>query len=203
MKSGLILKVSFSEKDDAKALGARWNPMLKKWYVPEDMDISLFSRWLPDQYDEDATFAYTPIYLVKSADTCWKCGNRADVFCLASDGFESEGYFYEGLFVTYGYLESIPKNLLQYFRENCPSYYPDYSKTTNNSYCMNHCSCGAKLGDFYLHSEPGGGFFPTNEKRAKEIVLAEIRGLNSHRIELSASPGQQYPNPICQFSRRC
>jgi hypothetical protein len=27
------LRVPYSEKDEAKALGARWDPSIKKWYV--------------------------------------------------------------------------------------------------------------------------------------------------------------------------
>nr|WP_232102429.1 DUF5710 domain-containing protein [Stutzerimonas stutzeri] len=29
------MKVPFAEKDEAKALGARWDPQAKVWYVPE------------------------------------------------------------------------------------------------------------------------------------------------------------------------
>jgi hypothetical protein len=29
----IVLSVPFSEKDDAKALGAQWNPEIKKWYA--------------------------------------------------------------------------------------------------------------------------------------------------------------------------
>src|SRR5690606_34169023 len=32
------LKVPFAEKDEAKALGARWSPAQKKWYVKEGAD---------------------------------------------------------------------------------------------------------------------------------------------------------------------
>ena len=31
----LIIDVPFSEKDEVKSLGAKWNPKLKKWYVQE------------------------------------------------------------------------------------------------------------------------------------------------------------------------
>lgn len=31
---GLLLNVPYAEKDEAKALGARWNPEIKKWYAP-------------------------------------------------------------------------------------------------------------------------------------------------------------------------
>ena len=29
----LIIDVPYAEKDEAKSLGAKWNPNLKKWYV--------------------------------------------------------------------------------------------------------------------------------------------------------------------------
>ena len=41
----IILKVPFSEKDKAKALGARWNSERKAWYVPDGQDITPFKRW--------------------------------------------------------------------------------------------------------------------------------------------------------------
>lgn len=39
------LNVPFAEKDEAKALGARWDPARKCWYV-QDRDLGAFSRWL-------------------------------------------------------------------------------------------------------------------------------------------------------------
>lgn len=44
----LYLNVSYIEKDKVKALGARWNPELKKWYVKMDADFSLFAKWSPE-----------------------------------------------------------------------------------------------------------------------------------------------------------
>ena len=41
----MYLNVPFSEKDHAKALGARWDAGQKKWYVLDDKDLSLFSQW--------------------------------------------------------------------------------------------------------------------------------------------------------------
>lgn len=39
------LNVPFAQKDAAKALGARWDPAMKKWYVPADKDMALFAQW--------------------------------------------------------------------------------------------------------------------------------------------------------------
>lgn len=40
------LKVPFAEKDEAKALGARWDPAKRLWYT-QSADLSAFERWLP------------------------------------------------------------------------------------------------------------------------------------------------------------
>jgi exodeoxyribonuclease VII large subunit len=44
---GTVLNVSFQDKDRAKALGARWDPLQKKWYVPENIALERFAEWLP------------------------------------------------------------------------------------------------------------------------------------------------------------
>jgi exodeoxyribonuclease VII large subunit len=45
--SKTFLKVDFSQKDEAKRLGARWDPHQKQWYVPAGCDPAPFARWLP------------------------------------------------------------------------------------------------------------------------------------------------------------
>jgi len=40
------LKVPYAEKDQAKALGAKWNPAEKVWYVPDGLDVAVFQKWL-------------------------------------------------------------------------------------------------------------------------------------------------------------
>lgn len=39
------LNVPYAEKDAAKALGARWDAAVKKWYVPANKDVALFAKW--------------------------------------------------------------------------------------------------------------------------------------------------------------
>ena len=40
------LKVPFAEKDAVKQLGARWDPVIKMWYVPEGGKLENFAEWL-------------------------------------------------------------------------------------------------------------------------------------------------------------
>jgi DNA topoisomerase III len=42
----IFLKVSFEEKDKAKALGARWHGDSRSWYVPAGVNPELFKQWI-------------------------------------------------------------------------------------------------------------------------------------------------------------
>ncbi len=42
------LVTPFAEKDAVKALGARWDPAKKLWYIKDVGDITPFHRWIPD-----------------------------------------------------------------------------------------------------------------------------------------------------------
>jgi hypothetical protein len=41
-----FLNVPYAEKDQARELGARWNPARKRWYVPPGVALDPFERWL-------------------------------------------------------------------------------------------------------------------------------------------------------------
>ena len=40
------LEVPYADKDQAKALGARWLPDQKRWVVPAGLELALFRAWL-------------------------------------------------------------------------------------------------------------------------------------------------------------
>ncbi|MDO8329194.1 MAG: exodeoxyribonuclease VII large subunit [Fluviicoccus sp.] len=48
------LHVPFPEKDQAKSLGARWDPMERKWYVQVD-DLGPFRRWIITELHAEST----------------------------------------------------------------------------------------------------------------------------------------------------
>jgi hypothetical protein len=41
------LTVPYAEKEEDKALGPRWDPGRKTWYVPPGADLDGLRRWLP------------------------------------------------------------------------------------------------------------------------------------------------------------
>jgi hypothetical protein len=60
--SKTYLNVPFAQKDEAKALGARWDAANKKWFVSADKDITLFARWRsqPDSLESNAITTSEP-----------------------------------------------------------------------------------------------------------------------------------------------
>lgn len=51
---GVVLDVPFAEKEAAKRLGARWDPDLRKWFVPRGLDARKFDRWVPKGQQDKA-----------------------------------------------------------------------------------------------------------------------------------------------------
>lgn len=49
-----FLNVPYAEKDEARALGARWNPGKKRWYVPNGVALEAFAKWMPKEGDAPA-----------------------------------------------------------------------------------------------------------------------------------------------------
>lgn len=47
MNERIYLTVAYAEKDQAKALGARWDALARRWFVPEGLAVESFNRWLP------------------------------------------------------------------------------------------------------------------------------------------------------------
>jgi hypothetical protein len=43
------LNCPFAEKDEAKALGARWDGTKKRWYVQDVKDLAPFQRWIAEE----------------------------------------------------------------------------------------------------------------------------------------------------------
>ena len=81
------LKVPFAEKDEAKRLGARWDPAKKLWYVQSAPNLAAFERWLPAPSEAGAVpAAPAPVRTMAAAV---KAGER--YFALACDCLPWEG----------------------------------------------------------------------------------------------------------------
>jgi hypothetical protein len=60
MNARFYLTVPFAQKDEAKGLGARWDPARKRWYVPEGIDQGPFQRWVSEDSDAPRSSSAAP-----------------------------------------------------------------------------------------------------------------------------------------------
>jgi Domain of unknown function (DUF5710) len=187
------LNVPFAEKDEAKRLGARWNAERKKWFVPAGVNQELFKRWIetkPKPVSQAATQTmFAPVWLLTSNENCYRCHKVSPVFAITSQAIKDydvddygDIHFLthradENTHVSISNLKSVDGRISQYLAKFAPNYRMDFSKTQSANVYMNHCHhCGAKLGDFYMHNEPGGAFFPESYEdahRMKKMMFEE------------------------------
>lgn len=95
--SNTPLNVPFKEKDEAKALGARWNPDAKHWYVPEGVDAAPFEKWLtgaptqastPPQAVAQAKPQTTTTHAKKHDNTLPTGADMDDINAMLRDAYE-------------------------------------------------------------------------------------------------------------------
>lgn len=183
----IYLDVPYEEKNEAKALGARWNGDAKRWFVPDGRNVTPFRRWMPES-----------IYLVIGSHACWRCGEDTEVagfgipYSLSEDEkdersieeFEEIGH--HGIDTTgadrlsmTGSLGCIPTEIRGYLRWRC-GYKVAYSRTERGEYLANTCRhCGALQGRFFLFEEVDSPFFIDSMERleALEFLRVEVEGV--------------------------
>lgn len=192
-KQTIELNVPFAQKEEAKKLGARWNPERKKWFVPEGVSEMPFKRWIENVPKPSARPAtqtmFAPLWLMTSKESCYRCHKNSVVFAITSQaiedydiGDENDVHYQmhrtdKNHYVSISNLEHVDERIGQYLARAVPNYRIDYSKTQNARVYMNHCEhCQTKLGDFYMHNEPGGAFYPDSYEDAqkmKQIVFEQ------------------------------
>jgi len=159
---GLFLNVPYAEKNEAKALGAKWNAKVKKWYA--ESNYIKFAKWILRDTDE-AFIAREYIYIIEGEQTCWRCHKKTRVIGLGISDFvniygEIDNPKIDEIFDDELHLswtdkeENIPPKLLRYLKENY-SVKTGYSKTLEGNCFANHCDyCGSLQGNYFLFDEP-------------------------------------------------
>lgn len=191
----LYIDVPYQEKDEAKALGAKWNPKVKKWYINVmQEDYINFSKWILKKSDE-VIIATENLYIIEGTRKCWKCGNETkviglgigDYICIYGEpedaGMEIVGEGCErGEELHLAWVdkeEDIPPKILRYIKSNY-SVKTSYSNTMNSKCFSNHCShCDALQGNWFLFNEPDSplscdAFGEELVERMKKLVIKEI-----------------------------
>jgi pantothenate kinase-related protein Tda10 len=87
--SNIALKVPFSEKDQAKSLGARWNAESKHWYVPQGVDSAPFEKWFTNAEAAAPSKVAATAKAVKTAESMPSNVDVDDINAMLRDAYES------------------------------------------------------------------------------------------------------------------
>ena len=144
--------------------------------------------------DENRLRVTAPIYLLRSAGSCWRCHSSQEVIALAfrwhpdkeiaadEQPAKDEPLILENI-------HEMPQAILACVVSVHPHFEKRTSKTAGTSYYMNMCDCGANFGDFYLFNEPGGAFFPTDEAEAANITIEQLPFTGTFEFDCSYGEG--------------
>ena len=177
----LKINVPYSDKDIAKSKGAFWDVEQKTWFVPDHKDINDFQQWI--NKSKVSVIIKSPVSIALNSSDCYKCANKTAVISLASNNFyylntdenEDEKWFRADGWSFFSMPVFIENELVGKINKLFPNYKIAYSKTAESSYWANHCEhCGALQGDFFLHSEPGGAFFPLEIEEYEQLTFITV-----------------------------
>ena len=197
----LIIDVPFAEKDEAKSLGAKWNPKIKKWYVEERKDYYKFEKWILGN-KENFYILCDYFYIIEGKHICFKCNkpttfigfgvkNFFEVFDSKEYGDEHNFEYIDDEIHIASHIEPLSKDLLDKLKEKY-NYYESYSKTVNDSYLANHCSnCKVIQGDFFLFEEVDTPFFVDSIENDKVLKLYKVPLENDLILDLDIGVGSE------------
>ena len=177
----LKINVPYSDKDIAKSKGAFWDVEQKTWFVPDHKDINDFQQWI--NKSKVSVIIKSPVSIALNSSDCYKCANKTAVISLASNNFyylntdenEDEKWFRADGWSFFSMPVFIENELVGKINKLFPNYKIAYSKTAESSYWANLCeNCGALQGDFFLHSEPGGAFFPLEIEEYEQLTFITV-----------------------------
>jgi hypothetical protein len=172
----VILSVPFEEKDQAKALGARWDPQQKHWWISSKVDTIPFARWLqlvdrqeplyrdlsaldPDELEEYESAGLVEVFFVPW--TCWKCKQKT----LAFHGAVGRSICVTHLLYQATVIEELDKLRKGFGLDPFGCVKPRFSRTVGASYASQGCrNCDALIGENPLW-EYFSEFFSTTDLR--------------------------------------
>jgi hypothetical protein len=127
-----------------------------------------------------------PLYLIGQKIHCWNCDNKMPVIALLAPNADDT----EGEICILSDIQELPKDVYFVIKNRVPSFRMKYSNMAGHKYLGNTCpKCGLLSGEFFLHAEPGGPFFPEDENDAKSLYIREVPIAGSITVTASVSTG--------------
>lgn len=193
MNNIFYLNVPFSQKDEAKAFGARWDSSIKKWYYNGNTKyLYKFKKWLPDA----EIIAYDEIFIIKGYRSCYHCHKPTTIVGIGisthSTIYEESGKLIVKDFDIYqndkddeihlawfDNEEDVPPYLLNYLKSNF-NVRTVFSKTLNENSFANCCEhCNYIQGNNFLFSESS----PLTTDSRGQWLINRMKKLDIYTIE--------------------
>ncbi len=179
----LIIDVPYSEKDEAKALGAKWNSRMKTWLAPgySYKDYRKFSKWF-----DGTIIVRNALYLVEGERVCWKCKKKTKVICFAfKEYIDLYSLFSDDPCLMASFITKMPVDFLRYLKLKY-NFKEKYSHTAMDSYFANCCShCDSLQGYNYLFNEPNESpFYADTKEKAQALTIYVIELLYDVCVDL-------------------
>lgn len=201
------LKVPYRDRHQAKALGARWDPNARTWYVPADLVNPLFQRWVDTDQEVARHVTLVPIhrcFVMSRWVCCPTCRARTRAYALGMTAF------YEGrrrrahmgcfsMFdirsMTWVYRSSsvAEQTLVETGFLTRPTMPPRP--------VMNRCAgCETTLSDAWLHRVGPVGFRPSNQTACQSLRIITDLQVNKLRCQWrSNTPLKAVLRAYCQY----
>ena len=173
----LLLNVPYAEKDEAKALGARWNPRFKKWCAVNKQEYYKFRKWYKNKNTDLILLDH--FYIIISEQRCLECQNSTPMISLVSDSYiMMEKERFQMVEKDINFIQdpnNLPEPLEKYLKENHKFYY-DHPKTSRTNYFGNHChTCGMLQQKFSIYSQLDSPFMIDSVPKAESLNVLKIK----------------------------
>ena len=198
----LFLNVPYAEKEEAKALGARWDPMRRKWYLTDRRQYARCAKWI-----EGNTVVCGCIYIVEGKRTCFRCGRPTQVIGFGFETFyvidDEDAELWQGDIHIGNIMSPLPPQLSGELKKRY-NYFWGFSQTTQSSAYSNHCQnpqCGILQGNHYLFGEADSPFFIEGAESAGRLTLYRIPLIHDIAVDAEIGWGSE-DHCIGQYARR-
>jgi hypothetical protein len=176
------LVVSFSENEEVKRRGGRWDPVARVWYIPEGVDPGPFTPWIP--VPPPINVRSSSYFFASSVHPCPHCQRVTTVHgfllpaghcVLQSDDFVEDEWEVADEPTLLSDIEYLSPSVARRIDELAPNYCLGMTLSSKVSTWLNYCEhCASPLEDNEIFDEPGMGFLAFTEEDARRVALLTI-----------------------------
>jgi hypothetical protein len=144
----------------------------------------------PNKGERALSLAVPPLYVVRTVERCPECGEPMHVFALGCELFIEAGESTPSEeFYFLHHIRSLPDLLVAMLASRCRGYRFAQAAPGEDAYLTNHCRCGARLDDEFLHGDVGTAFWPDTPEGFARLRLFRLPIRDAIQIESSYTAG--------------